>query len=142
MSGADTTRGITFQTVVALAEAIAMVTDPDAVLLRVEGREDIVDYEVIGAAGKRLRVRQAKTKAEPYTWSAAGLLEVLRAWAALPDVAEAEFEFVTDGQLGTTGVQLCKVIRAAKAGADEAEIAVKASGMGRAGNGAMLETCG
>lgn len=48
MSGVDTIRGITSQAVVALAEAVSMVTDPAAVLLRVEGSEDVVDYEVIG----------------------------------------------------------------------------------------------
>lgn len=134
MSGADTIRGITFQTVVALAEAISMVTDPALALLRVEGSEDIVDYEVIGTAGERLRVRQAKTRAEPYTWSAAKLLPILQSWADLPDAAETDFEFITDGQLGTTGVQLRDVIEAAKAGADGAEISALASRMGDVGN--------
>lgn len=132
--GADTIRGISFQTAVALAEAISMVTDPALALLRVEGSEDVVDYEVIGTAGKRLRVRQAKVKAEPYTWSAGMLLPILRSWAALPDAAETDFEFITDGQLGTTGVQLRGVIEAAKANADEAELSALASRMGDAGN--------
>lgn len=134
MSGVDTIRGITFQAVVALAEAISMVTDPAAVLLRVEGSEDVVDYEVIGAAGRRLRVRQAKTRAEPYTWPARALVPILQSWAALPDAVETDFGFITDGQLGTTGVQLRDVIEAAKTGADEAEISALASRMGHMGD--------
>jgi hypothetical protein len=133
MSGAAMIRGSSFQAVVTLAAVIGMVNDPAAALIRVEGKEDVVDFEVIGVAGERLRTCQAKTKAEPRTWSASGLLPVLQSWAALPESHETDFEFITDGQLGESGVQLSVVIERVKAGADDAEIAELAARMGRVG---------
>jgi hypothetical protein len=72
VAGFDTIRGIGFQQASALDGAVDLVLDPEAALLRVEGAEDVVDYETVAADGRRLRVRQAKTRQEPGTPKALG----------------------------------------------------------------------
>jgi energy-coupling factor transporter ATP-binding protein EcfA2 len=122
VAGVDTVRGIGFQQACAIGDAIDLVTNPTAAVLRVEGTDDIVDYETVAADCQRLRVRQAKTRQAPRTWSASDIAEVLDAWAKLSDADGAELAFVSDGQLGKTGVALEKIIEAAKAGATQAEL--------------------
>jgi hypothetical protein len=121
VAGFDTIRGIGFQQACALDDAVDLVLDPEAALLRVEGAEDVVDYETVAADGRRLRVRQAKTRQEPGTWSAGELAPILRAWAELGDADGPEFAFVTDGQLGESGVALRRLLEAARAGATKTE---------------------
>jgi hypothetical protein len=122
VAGFDTIRGIGFQQACALDDAVDLVLNPEAALLRVEGAEDVVDYETVAADGRRLRVRQAKTRQEPGTWSAGELAPILRAWAELGDADGAEFAFVTDGQLGQSGVALRRLLEAARAGATKTEL--------------------
>jgi hypothetical protein len=50
--------------------------------------------------------KQAKVRAEGYTWGKAEIVTVLRRWAELPGAARASFVFVTDGRLGPTGKRL------------------------------------
>src|SRR6266487_1253160 len=97
MAGVDTVRGIAFQ------PALDVLDDPDLGSMRVEGLDDVVDIEVFAADGSLRMAKQAKVRAEEYTWGKAELVAVLRRWAALPDAVHASFEFVTDGRLGTTG---------------------------------------
>jgi hypothetical protein len=122
VAGFDTIRGIGFQQACALNDAVELVLDPEAALLRVEGAEDVVDYETLAADGRRLRVRQAKTRQEPGTWGAGELASILQAWAELADADDAAFAFVTDGQLGESGVALRRLLEAARAGATQTEI--------------------
>jgi hypothetical protein len=122
VAGVDTIRGIAFQQACALGDAVDLLADPEAVLLRVEGAEDIVDYEIIAADGRRLRVCQAKTRREPRTWGAGEIAAVLNAWGELTETEDAEFAFVTDGQLGETAVAIKDVIEASRTGASQAEL--------------------
>jgi hypothetical protein len=122
VAGVDTIRGIAFQQACALSDALDLPVNLDAALLRVEGAEDIVDYETVAADGRRLRVRQAKTRRAPRAWGAGEIAAILDAWAKLTDAEEAEFAFVTDGQLGETGIALAGIIEAARGGAAQAEL--------------------
>jgi hypothetical protein len=131
VAGFDTIRGIGFQQACALDDAVDLVLDPQAALLRVEGAEDVVDYETVAADGRWLRVRQAKTRREPGTWSAGELAPILRAWAELSDADTAEFAFVTDGQLGESGVALRRLLEAARAGATQTELDAMAEAIPR-----------
>ena len=72
MAGVDTIRGIGFQQACAIGDAVDLVIDPGAARLRVEGVEDVVDYETFAADGQRLRVRQAKTRQAPATLATSG----------------------------------------------------------------------
>jgi hypothetical protein len=127
VAGVDTIRGIGFQQACALGDAVDLAVNPAAARLRVEGVEDVVDYETLGTDGQRLRVRQAKTRQAPRTWSAGEIAAILDLWVELPDAANAEFAFVTDGQLGKSGVALERIIEAAKAHVPEAELQAMAS---------------
>src|SRR6266567_1699566 len=131
VAGVDTIRGIGFQQACALGDAVKLVTNPAAAVLRVEGTKDIVDYETLAADGRRLRVRQAKTRQAPRTWSAGNIAATLDAFTKLSDADGAEFAFVTDGQLGKTGVAVEKIIEAARAGADQAELDTMANAIPR-----------
>jgi hypothetical protein len=122
VAGVDTIRGIAFQQACALRDAVDLLADPDAALLRVEGAEDIVDYELVAVNGRRLRVCQAKTRQEPRTWSAGDLAAVLNAWDKVAEANDTEFVFVTDGQLGKSAVAIKDIIEAARAGASQADL--------------------
>src|SRR6266536_3902546 len=115
VAGVDTIRGIGFQQASALSDAIDLVTNPDAAVLRVEGIEDIVDYQTLTADGRRLWVGQAKTRQAPRTWSAGDIAEILGAWDKLSDADGAEFAFVTEGQRSETGVAVGELIQAVRA---------------------------
>jgi hypothetical protein len=131
LGGIDTIRGIAFQQACALGDALDLVTRPDAAVVRVEGREEVVDFETAAADGRRLRICQAKTRQAPKTWSADEIIALLNAWADLDDADDAVFAFVTDGQLSRSGVALQRVLEAAKAGATQAEVDALAQETGR-----------
>jgi hypothetical protein len=122
VAGVDTIRGIGFQQACAIGDAVDLVIDPGAARLRVEGVEDVVDYETFAADGQRLRVRQAKTRQAPGTWSAGEIAAILDLWVKLDGAENAEFAFVTDGQLGKSGIALEEIIEAAKAHTPQAEL--------------------
>ena len=77
-----------------------MLESAEACELRAEGADDIVDFEVVGSASQRLRVCQAKTRKEPYQWTPAPLVEVIKRWQVLDNATAARFEFLTDGSVG------------------------------------------
>lgn len=129
MAGVDTIRGIGFQQACAIGDAVDLVIDPGAARLRVEGVEDVVDYETFAADGQQLRVRQAKTRQAPRTWSAGEIAAILNLWVKLDGAENAEFAFVTDGQLGKSGIALEKIIEAAKADTPQAELRAMADRM-------------
>jgi len=130
VAGVDTIRGIGFQQACAIGDAVDLVIDPGAARLRVEGVEDVVDYETFAADGQRLRVRQAKTRQAPGTWSAGEIAAILDLWVKLDGAENAEFAFVTDGQLGKSGIALEEIIEAAKAHTPQAELQTMADRIG------------
>jgi hypothetical protein len=100
LGGVQLSRGIAFQHAEAVVACLHALESQDAALLRVEGTEDIVDFEVCDARDKRLRVCQAKTRQEPYTWAPSDIVATIARWRALSDADEARFEFLTDGTAG------------------------------------------
>jgi hypothetical protein len=73
VAGIDTVRGIAFQLAQTLGDVVDLVVDSDGDAVVVEGADDVVDYEVLDRNGRRLAVRQAKTRREPGTWGATEL---------------------------------------------------------------------
>lgn len=116
MSGVDTVRGIGYQQAQAVLEAIAMLDDPRAASIRVEGTDDVLDLEILDASNQLLAGRQYKTRTGKYSWSQAQLVAVLRRWASLPGASAARFEFVTDGKLGPSAQALATALDTAGRG--------------------------
>jgi hypothetical protein len=100
VGGAPTSRGIAFQNAQAVVACVQILESAEFASLTVEGVEDIVDFELLNADGVRLRVCQAKTRQDPYTWAPADIVEMIGRWTALNNAEEAEFAFVTDGSAG------------------------------------------
>jgi hypothetical protein len=98
--GTATSRGIAFQHAEAVLACVDALENGDVELLRVEGSDDIVDFELCGPDGLRLRVCQAKTRVEPYTWAPGEIVATIKRWQALADSDRAEFQFLTDGSAG------------------------------------------
>ncbi len=131
MGGVDTVRGINYQHCHAILCALDVLGDPDLEGIRVEGTEDLLDIEVhalhepgSGGGSQRrtavVRALQVKSRAAPYTWSAGEMTTVLRRWTSLPLAATAEFEFVTDAQLGPSAQPFVGALSAAIAGEPQA----------------------
>ncbi|SFC96963.1 AAA domain-containing protein [Nocardioides terrae] len=114
MAGVDTSRGIAYQNAQAVLVAIDVLSDANLASMRLEGRDDIVDIEVHDTTGAIVRGYQVKTRVQHRPWSRAPILAVLERWAAL-DV-DADFEFVTDGELGETAIALRDAVHAASDG--------------------------
>jgi hypothetical protein len=100
VGGPDTARGISFQSAQAVAACLYALESPEVEMLRVEGVDDVVDFELCGAAGRRLRVCQAKTRKEPYVWAPADVVAIIERWQELDNADDAQFEFLTDGSAG------------------------------------------
>jgi hypothetical protein len=83
VAGFDTVRGIAFQLAQTLGDVIGLVVDSDAAAVVIEGADDFVDYEVFDENGRRLAVRQAKTRREPGSWGAAELAKIVYPWGEL-----------------------------------------------------------
>lgn len=112
----DTYRGIAYQHAQAVLSALDVVGSDDLAAIRVEGVEDVIDIELLDARGLVVVGKQAKVKADGYTWAKADLVGLLRRWAAI-DVAEgASFQFVTDGRLGPSGEEVRDALAEASAG--------------------------
>lgn len=116
MGGVDTVRGISYQHAHSVLTALDVVADADSAAVMVEGTEDVMDIAVLDHHGKVTRAKQIKTRSAAYSWGKADLLDVLRRWAKLDLSATAEFEFITDGRLGPTGVEVQTVLEAAAGG--------------------------
>jgi hypothetical protein len=126
-------RGIAFQLAQALGDVIDLVVDSDAESVVIEGADDVVDYGVLDRHGRRLVVRQAKTRREPGTWGATELAKILCAWGKLDDAGDAEFAFVTDASLNDSGRKLDDLIQAMRVRPDEAVLRQTAATLGRDG---------
>jgi hypothetical protein len=116
MAGTDTIQGIAWQQAATLLRCIDVVKDPQLGALRVEGVDDVIDFETLGADGRLIAARQAKTRVEPYTWGREELLKVIRRWLDLPAGNDASFEFLTDGSLGPSGVKVRNALQATTSG--------------------------
>jgi hypothetical protein len=112
MAGTDTIQGIAWQQAATLLRCIDVVEDPQLGALRIEGVDDVIDFETLGADGRLIAARQAKTRVEPYTWGKEELLKVIRRWLDLPAGNDASFEFLTDGSLGPSGVKVRDALQA------------------------------
>jgi hypothetical protein len=99
-SGTDTSRGIAFQHAQAVSACLEAIESEEIEFLAVEGIEDIIDFEICSVGGRRLRVCQAKTRQEPYTWAPAEIIAMIGRWRAVQDADAAQFEFLTDGSAG------------------------------------------
>ncbi len=100
VGGTDTARGVSFQHAQAVAACLDVLESKDAELLRVEGADDVIDFEMCASGGARLRVCQAKTLKEPYRWQPGPLVTIIKRWQALTDADHTQFEFLTDGSIG------------------------------------------
>lgn len=121
MSGVDTVRGINYQHCHALLIALDVAADADMIGIRVEGTEDVLDLEVLGASpsgGSPVVVRgtQMKSRVAPYTWAKGELLNTLRRWALLTVSESAAFDFLTDGELAASGLRVVSALEAARGG--------------------------
>ena len=67
-----------------------------------------MDIEFLSACGAVTHAKQIKTRVEAYTWAVAELLALFKKWAATPKSDEASFEFLTNGRLGPSGLELAK----------------------------------
>jgi len=132
VAGVDAVRGIAFQQAQAILAGLDVLDDPGLGSMRVEGVADVVDIEVFDLGGALRLGKQAKVRAEGYTWGRAELVAVLRRWAALPDAVNASFEFVTDGRLGPTGQEVADALEAAGSGRTEALAAILGEDAGSA----------
>jgi hypothetical protein len=131
--GADVIRGVAFQLAQALSDVVDLVVDGDGDAVVVEGAVDVVDYEVLDRAGRRIAGRQAKTRREPGTWGAGELARILCALGEVDDSAEAELAFVTDAQLNDSGRRLNELIATMQAEPDEQVLRREAAALGRGG---------
>jgi hypothetical protein len=100
LAGTDTARGISFQHAQAVSACLDVLESSDAAYIHLEGVEDVVDFEVRSHSRRRIRVAQAKTKQEPYTWAPGEIVEIIESWQGLELADEAEFDFLTDGSAG------------------------------------------
>ncbi len=100
VGGTDTARGISFQHAQAVAACLDVLESQYAKVLRVEGADDVIDFEMCSDDGERLRVCQAKTRKEPYRWEPGPLVAIIKRWQALDKADDARFEFLTDGSVG------------------------------------------
>jgi len=119
MSGTNTVRGIAFQHAMAIHSILDALRDPDAIAVRIEGLDDVVDVEVLTSAGDLLLGQQMKSKLEPHTWTRQQLIDVIKRWIALPAAQTTRFEFITDGELGPSATKLLDEIQGALAGDDK-----------------------
>jgi hypothetical protein len=133
VAGIDTVRGIAFQLAQTLGDVVELVVDSDGDTVVVEGADDVVDYEVLDRNGRRLAVRQAKTRREPGTWGATELAKVLCAWGEVDDADDAKFAFVTDASLNDSGQKLFDLIQAMQERPDEVVLRQTAATLGRGG---------
>lgn len=105
MAGTDAAKGFTYQHGQAVLRIIELAQEPSHTAVRVEGRDDVVDLEIVDKSGSIAYACQCKVRAER-AWGRADLLTVLQRWSAVDDSKDAQFEFITDGTLGPSAKQL------------------------------------
>lgn len=116
MGGVDTYRGIAYQHAQAVLSALDVLESGEFTAIRVEGAADVIDIELLDANGRVAVGKQAKVRADEYTWAKADLVGLLRRWAAVDAPDGASFRFVTDGRLGPSGEEVRDALAEAAAG--------------------------
>lgn len=116
MGGVDTYRGIAYQHAQAVLSALDVVESEGFAAIRVEGADDVIDIELLDTNGRVAVGKQAKVRADEYTWAKADLVGLLRRWAAVDAPDGASFQFVTDGRLGPSGEEVRDALAEAAAG--------------------------
>ncbi|WP_210503018.1 NACHT domain-containing protein [Nocardioides xinjiangensis] len=116
MGGVDTYRGIAYQHAQAVLSALDVLESDEFSAIRVEGADDVIDIELLDTKGRVAIGKQAKVRADEYTWAKADLVGLLRRWAAVDAPDGATFQFVTDGRLGPSGEQVRDALAEAASG--------------------------
>lgn len=116
VGGVDTYRGIAYQHAQAVLSALDVLESDQFAAIRVEGADDAIDIELLDANGRVAVGKQAKVRADEYTWAKADLVGLLRRWAAVDAPDGASFQFVTDGRLGPSGEKVRDALAEAAAG--------------------------
>ena len=116
MGGVDTYRGIAYQHAQAVLSALDVLESDQFAAIRVEGADDAIDIELLDANGRVAVGKQAKVRADEYTWAKAELVGLLRRWAAVDAPDGASFQFLTDGRLGPSGEKVKDALAEAAAG--------------------------
>ncbi|MCP4599853.1 MAG: hypothetical protein GY847_04810 [Proteobacteria bacterium] len=100
MAGPDNIKGVTFQHLCAILKALEILEDRDGGAIRIEGTQDVMDFEVFDSTDHLIYVAQAKSRKEPHTWSQAEIIKIIRQWADQGKESIETYEFLTDGQVG------------------------------------------
>ena len=116
MGGVEAVRGIGYQHAHAVLTALDVLNDENLGAIRVEGVEDVMDIEVHALDGTVVLAKQVKVRGEGYSWGKKALLDVMRVWANLDIAAGTAFEFLTDGRLGPSGMEVSAALEAAADG--------------------------
>ncbi len=98
MAGSDNIRGVNFQNLCVALKCLDMTEEAREATIRIEGKDDIVDFETLNATGEAVYVAQAKSICEPHTWTQSDLASILKAWSALESDTIKTYEFLTNGQ--------------------------------------------
>lgn len=98
MSGPDTIRGFNFQHATALHAALDLLDDAASERIEIEGDDDVIDFQVLGAKDVRRRVAQVKSRNSSI--GPQEIINVVERWRGLPSSDGAEFDYITDAHLG------------------------------------------
>lgn len=116
MGGSDTVRGISYQHAHAVLSAFEVIESAEVAGLRVEGKSDAIDIELLDACGRIILGKQVKIRSEEYSWSKADIVRLLREWIAEDAPEFATYQFVTNGQLGPSGKKVKRALEEAASG--------------------------
>lgn len=108
MAGTDTIRGIAYQQAHAINLAIEIVEQYPEHQLRVEGKDDVVDVEVLDADGHLVSAHQMKSRSGA-PWTPKPIADVMRRWVSI-NKPGATFTFVTNGELGPGAQTLSDIL--------------------------------
>lgn len=114
MAGTDTIRGIAYQQAHAIHLAIDLVEQGPEHQLRVEGRDDVLDVEVLDADGVLVAAHQMKSHSGA-PWTPKLIADVFRRWVNL-DEPNSAFTFVTNGELGPGAQALSDALASSEPG--------------------------
>lgn len=117
MAGTDTIRGIAYQQAHAINLAIEIVEQYPEHQLRVEGKDDVVDVEVLDADGHLVSAHQMKSRSGA-PWTPKPIADVMRRWVSINEPG-ATFTFVTSGELGPGAQTLSDILASTDARSDQ-----------------------
>src|SRR4051794_4302914 len=81
MAGPDSIRGFNFQHAVALHATLDLLEDPGTDHIELEGKDDVIDFQVADSVGTPLRVAQVKSRSANV--GPQELIDVIKRWKAL-----------------------------------------------------------